>query len=857
MGFLFGKKKKDKKNEKQEVKDPNELSNPGMPTADTIELVNVAGVLPPFIITQNGSFVLLLEVPEIDMDITGQVQTELYYRYQMALAALPPHTKFQMTIIEEPIDAEADIRAFYSRAKQYSEEMDLLDPESKEHKQVAALCNSATVMMAQTAEWFDRIRPTKRRTIITMSYLPGLANVAKTIVKGQQYAKVNMDSIAKNYDKAMENLSQRLSILQQAFQGAGLPLEVLSPEDGLRAIWRALHPISPLEPDTDASDIARSMVKEVELYKKMPPTDEEINANLEQENLIKLLAPDYVVERHDLMEIDGVLLAGYIVNDFVPNRNTLMYRLNDLEGGWIGSIHIEVMDAAIAAEKLSQRETQLTAQEMMKEKQGMLMNFSTHQEVGAVQSSRMRLETSGEAPININFVVFRTAKTLKELNARCLDMESLFKTIGVLAYRSKYTQSKVWSSYMPLGVYTAEVRPRNMDSASLSSFFWPQKRRYNEEGGVYVGIDNSTGLPLFLDPFGARGNKTPTFLAVGRPGAGKTVWLRTMMTSAMVSGGRVMAVDIEGELKEYCNYYGGRYIEVGTARGDLINVLDLPLDADDPLATGTEHLISFCEAVRGAPIPQGPEWNAIAEAYKRVLIDREYLSENDDGSFTVHDEDWDAQNAPRLSDITAVLGRNNDAVSESLYQMLTPYVNGGVYSNYFDKATSFNIRDERLVIFGLQNVNSHANSNQLRVYLWQILGLIWSEVLWRFAEDKTVANNVMLDEVWALLKAPGGVGAIENMARRFRKRRAGLWLATQEVGEFLDSPDAKKILSIVGNTFLMDQRPTEARLLQNIYTLPDSFVTQLTHLGTGHGLMMLPDKTLDVSVIIPPEWHSY
>ena len=182
MGFLFGKKKKDKKNEKQETKDPNELSNPGMPTADTIELVNVAGVLPPFIITQNGSFVLLMEVPEIDMDITGQVQAELYYRYQMALAALPPHTKFQMTVIEEPIDAEADIRAFYSRAKEYSEEMDLLDLESKEHKQVAALCNSATVMMAQTAEWFDRIRPTKRRTIITMSYLPGLANV---ISRGQ------------------------------------------------------------------------------------------------------------------------------------------------------------------------------------------------------------------------------------------------------------------------------------------------------------------------------------------------------------------------------------------------------------------------------------------------------------------------------------------------------------------------------------------------------------------------------------------------------------------------------------------------------------------------------------------------
>ena len=82
------------------------------------------------------------------------------------------------------------------------------------------------------------------------------------------------------------------------------------------------------------------------------------------------------------------------------------------------------------------------------------------------------------------------------------------------------------------------------------------------------------------------------------------------------------------------------------------------------------------------------------------------------------------------------------------------------------------------------------------MYLWQILGLIWSEVLGRYMKDHSTANNVMLDEVWALLKAPGGVGAIENRARRFRKRKAGLWMATQEVREFLDSGDTKKILSI-------------------------------------------------------------
>ena len=324
----------------------------------------------------------------------------------------------------------------------------------------------------------------------------------------------------------------------------------------------------------------------------------------------------------------------------------------------------------------------------------------------------------------------------------------------------------------------------------------------------------------------------------------------------MISGARIMAVDIEGEMKEYCDYYGGRYIEVGTKNGELINVLDIPLDDDEPLKLGTEQLVSFCEAVRGAPIPQGPEWNALAEAYKRALIDRGWLIEEGGNNYSVAKESWTLEDAPRLGDVASLLERSTDPTANSLHQMLLPYVDG-VYAKYFNNATTFNIRDERLVIFGLKNVNAHSSSNQLRVYLWQILGLMWSEVLNRFNEDKNTANNVMLDEVWALLKAPGGAQSIENMARRFRKRRAGLWLATQEVGEFLDSPDARKILSIVGNTFLMDQRPVEASLLQNILGLPDDIVRNLVSQGTGRGIMVTPDRTMSISVAIPPQWHSY
>ena len=114
MGFLnlFKGKKKDAQKPAKEEADPNKLSDPGQPTADTVDLVSVIAIDDPFLITKEGAFVLMFEIPEIDMDIYGQTEAELCERYQMTLGTLPPGTKFQLTVFEEPFDPSDDIRYF-------------------------------------------------------------------------------------------------------------------------------------------------------------------------------------------------------------------------------------------------------------------------------------------------------------------------------------------------------------------------------------------------------------------------------------------------------------------------------------------------------------------------------------------------------------------------------------------------------------------------------------------------------------------------------------------------------------------------------------------------------------------------
>ena len=118
MGLLnlFKGKKKETPKPEQETADPNKLSDPGQPTADTGDLVGVIAIDDPFLITREGAFVLMLEIPEIDMDIYGHTAADLSERYQMALGALPPDTKFQMTVFEEPFDPSDDLQYFTERS---------------------------------------------------------------------------------------------------------------------------------------------------------------------------------------------------------------------------------------------------------------------------------------------------------------------------------------------------------------------------------------------------------------------------------------------------------------------------------------------------------------------------------------------------------------------------------------------------------------------------------------------------------------------------------------------------------------------------------------------------------------------
>lgn len=806
------------------------------PQADTTALVPVLRLGEDFILTRSGTCVVLFELGALDTGPGGRPLEEWMERFSSALERLPPGTRLQMCLQLELWDPLSDLSAFLEAARTWQERT--RSGTERSMAQAEALAAAARGMTACTAWWFDATRPVTWRTLLTLSWTPPGSTLPRW--KPQEHP-------AGQAVPAREALERQSSLLGAAFAEAGLPLRRLTVPEMAQRFWNGLHPTASGRSQDRASDLALSLAGGDPIPGHTPPEETVWSSSLSPEDLAHLLAPDTVLEHEDSLVIDGVHLRGYILHDFRPNQPALVHRLSDLPGGWSGSLFLRVADPGEVASQLREREVQLSAMELLKASRGVLQNFSNQQEAAAVQQQRLALETVGQTPVYLHFLLLRSAPDAHSLEQRCRELESLLTTLNISAFPARYNQLPLWLSTLPGGELQLRQKPRNMTPHSLSTFFWPTRPRLAEEGGLYLGIDQHTSLPVRLDPFGSARERTPSFLALGRPGAGKSVWLRTMMLSALLSGGRVLAVDLEGEMQPFCEHFGGRYIPIGSLTGERINLLDLPPDEGNPLEYGTRHLIAFCEAVRGQAIPKGAAWNALAEAYRLALIDRRLIDPVSNQAL----RDWKAEDAPLLRDVVRILSHSRSPEGTSLAEMLHPYALG-LYADQFNTPTSFRVRDEALVVFGLPPASQSGWDQELQVHLWQVLGFIWGEVL-RRSDQNLVPNHLMLDEAWALLRTPGGAAAIENMARRFRKRRAALWMASQQVGEFLDNEHSRQILAVIGSRLLMGVNAFEARRLQGPFELSDFQVEQLTRLGHGEGLLQTPGATLRLRVLVPED----
>ncbi|MGB2956711.1 MAG: hypothetical protein WBB64_12175, partial [Anaerolineales bacterium] len=286
------------------------------PESDTLGLVPVLKVLPDMLITTHGKYVQMYEFPPVAAEADSDQIFQIQRRYANVLASLPPRSKFQLTVIPEPIDPTPDLEHFFKIQQFWSSESAAQQTDTA-HLNHENIEESARSFMALITNWYTSVNPITWRMIITVSYMPPYQKKGGLFGLGRS-DDARVDDLVNNSGTAREYFAQHGGILLQSFQNQGIELISLDGPAMAQAVWRVLHPTTTGSQERSAASALQNVLdKDANQPSSYSVPDlSEFSPTLPMDYVAEVLAPDNVREDPNQIYVDGIYLKGYSVYDY-------------------------------------------------------------------------------------------------------------------------------------------------------------------------------------------------------------------------------------------------------------------------------------------------------------------------------------------------------------------------------------------------------------------------------------------------------------------------------------------------------------------------------------------------------------
>lgn len=591
-----------------------------------------------------------------------------------------------------------------------------------------------------------------------------------------------------------------------------------------------------------------------------------------ENDLVNSLAPSAVEINKDYMVIGDSYLRMFYVSRW-PHQvsRTLWEDLLNINAPIVITMYNRAIPPDVAATLIKRETTALRTSEYMNMRNKRDPNVADSYRLMMLSDERTRVEIGGQTLFFLTTTVGVYAPSLEDLAKLTTKIELMLKQAGILFYTARFEQLQAFQSIQPIGFNGMGTHQHNVNADTLSRLFPFVSEESVSEKGLFYGIDVRNNAAVFVNPFG-RDMVNPNTIIIGKPGAGKSLFMKDLIEQAVLSGWRVWVLDIEKEYDRLCKDLGGTYLDMGFVSEHKINVLDLvrrpPLSYEETDA-GTKHEGSYggdeedekadivseslerfktwMEAVLGTRLDPFQD-EALTEAYTMAFRTKGIIF-SDPSTFRLE--------PPILSDLYEALGAidkksrlSKSAVSQAaqyLQSALRPFITIP-YSETFNCQTNIEISKSPLVVFGLSDV-----TRLLKPRLVQIRSFIWSMI-----SDPNllhVPKMEVIDEGWRYLDHHDAAQAMAEQSRRYRKKKAQLILATQNVTEFAQNAYAEAILAIAGTHLYFAMNSETAEIIGRLGKLTAQQRMAIANLQPGHFLMRIGPNSRVCYKLYPEERH--
>lgn len=394
-----------------------------------------------------------------------------------------------------------------------------------------------------------------------------------------------------------------------------------------------------------------------------------------------------------------------------------------------------------------------------------------------------RLDNKGETLVYFVIGIMVIAETEEELKER----EKLVKTKLItmqmkgrpLTNLSKNSFKMMSPSSVPDKVIN-KIASRNMLESSWIGGFPFSSSGFNDEVNYYFAKDTNGGA-IILDLWKRGGDRNNSnFVIMGTAGVGKSTVAKHLILKEFMMGTRQILIDPEREYKDMTNNLEGKWIDVGSGRGGMINPLQIkqvPLDDDDStylekvdtsrgmgaMALHFQTLHTFFKLLY-------PELTSSEEAVLDEVLEKLY------NKFNIY---WDTNivdipndKFPILEDLYNLIMEQIDIEQENIKRqqlvLLKNLIRGiciGAESTLFNGKTTVETNSAVVCFdtFNLQNASEKVKKAQyfnILTYCWELM-----------SKDKEEKTMLVCDEAYLLIdpQVPQTLVFLRNVAKRCRK----------------------------------------------------------------------------------------
>lgn len=351
--------------------------------------------------------------------------------------------------------------------------------------------------------------------------------------------------------------------------------------------------------------------------------------------------------------------------------------------------------------------------------------------------------------------VYVIADTLEELKRDVSLLIETAKKHSIILAISYMKQKEALNTILPIGVRQVQ-NGRNLQTKSLAALFPFNVQELQIPHGIWYGINIvsknliTTNRKKLLNPHG---------FYFGVTGSGKTTAIETELTQVHIgTHDDIIIIDPKNDYKDITAILKGVYFDISPQAGARHNPYAVQGDMSERnyVLDKTDITLAIAETCKRQPLTP-KERNALDRALKYTFSEAELKKKE-----------------PCLKGIYESLRTMNTEESRDIMEYLELFVNGSF--NIFADASNVNIRDNRLLVFGLKDMGEQMRDLAMLIMLECVKERIicnarLGRCTWLYIDEfhellHSEYSQNFIKKLWMLVRSLGGIctGATQNVA---------------------------------------------------------------------------------------------